>query len=103
MGVSAMHILPVCTLALASILASCSSERASQRAIADADKCASYGFVPGSDGYAQCRMTMDIQRQQACQAAQNNVQAAQNRMAQEPAVSPFEAVGPALGVANACR
>jgi hypothetical protein len=103
-----MRILAAHTLALVMatcVLASCAShtERATARATTDDDKCRSYGFIAGSDGYAQCRMAMDIQRQQACQAAQNNVQAAQNRMAQEPAVSPFEAVGPMLGVANACR
>ena len=30
----------------------------------DDQRCQSYGFRPGSQGYAQCRMTLDIQRQQ---------------------------------------
>ncbi len=99
-----MRILALCALALAvTACANLKAERGAERAAADDQKCQSYGFIPGNDGYAQCRMTMDTQRQQACLAAQNNAQAAQNRMAQEPAVSPLEAAGPMLGVANACR
>jgi hypothetical protein len=30
----------------------------------DDQRCQSYGFRPGSQGYAQCRMTLDIQRHQ---------------------------------------
>jgi len=76
------------------LLASCAS-RVPAAAIDD-DKCRSYGFVPGSDGYAQCRMSMDISRQQACSAAMNAKE-------EGPAVSPFAVVGSALNTAAACR
>jgi hypothetical protein len=81
---------------IALVLVNCASQRAAERAATDADKCSSYGFKPGSDAYAQCRMTLDIQRQQACQAAQNN-------KAEGPAVSGLEAVGHTLNVATACH
>lgn len=34
------------------------------RAEADANQCTSYGFAPGTDGYANCRMGLDQGRQQ---------------------------------------
>ena len=55
------------------MLAGCAS--AAQVAAIDDNKCQSYGFAPGSEGYAQCRMTMDVQRQQARAAAIASVQA----------------------------
>jgi hypothetical protein len=36
---------------------------AAQRAARDDSKCQGYGFKPGSEGYAQCRMTRDVERQ----------------------------------------
>jgi hypothetical protein len=35
----------------------------------DHDRCTGYGFQPGSETYAQCRMTLDTNRQASEQAA----------------------------------
>jgi hypothetical protein len=42
-----------------------------QQLATDDQQCHSYGFVAGSQGYAQCRMSLDMQRQQARIAAGN--------------------------------
>jgi hypothetical protein len=86
-----MRTLAACALTLAS--ASYATQCAAESAATDDDRCRSYGFIPGSDGYAQCRMQVDVQRQQACQAAQKT-------QIQGPAVSPFQAVGQTLHAAK---
>jgi expansin (peptidoglycan-binding protein) len=60
-------------IASAALLASCASS--AELAAADDSKCQSYGFALGSEGYAQCRMTMDTQRQQARASAIAGIQA----------------------------
>jgi hypothetical protein len=57
-----MRIWIAC-IAIATTLAGCVS--AAQLAAGDDSKCKSYGFTLGSPGYAQCRMSLDVQRQQA--------------------------------------
>lgn len=84
-----------CTLALMlSLLASCVSR--APVATIDADKCKSYGFTPGTDQYAQCRMSLDISRQQACSAAMNAKE-------EGPAVSPFAIPAGVLKTYTACN
>ena len=59
---------PMCAaIAIAVTLEGCAS--AEQLAVVDDSKCQSYGFSPGSEGYAQCRMSQDAARQQARVAA----------------------------------
>jgi hypothetical protein len=87
-----VRIVAACSLAL--MLASCAS-RPPVAAIDD-DKCKNYGFAPGSDAYAQCRMSLDVSRQQACSAAMN-------AKPEGPAVSPFQGVAGVLNTAAACR
>jgi hypothetical protein len=53
----------IALMAIATTLAGCVS--AAQLAAGDDSKCKSYGFTSGSPGYAQCRMNLDLQRQQA--------------------------------------
>jgi hypothetical protein len=51
---------------------------------ATVDQCANYGFQPGSQGYAQCRMDLQLQAQQQFQQSLQNManQAQQRRMYQ---------------------
>lgn len=46
------------------VLAGCSTpeERAAGRLRFDTEKCTGYGFTPGTDGFAQCRMRMEQAR-----------------------------------------
>jgi hypothetical protein len=91
-----VRIVAACILAftLAAPLASCASP-APVTAIDD-DKCKSYGFTPGTDPYAQCRMSLDVSRQQACSAAMN-------AKLDGPAVSPFQGAAGMMNTAAACR
>lgn len=54
-------------------LSGCASRE--QLAARDDDKCRSYGLAPGDQGYAQCRMNLDMLRLQARQQAANAVAA----------------------------
>ena len=61
-------------LTTAMLLAGCVSAEERQKMTqmqADADKlqCTSYGFAVGTDGYAKCRLAIDLARQQADQIA----------------------------------
>ena len=53
------------------LLAECGCVTIEQQLAADEQQCRSYGFVAGTQGYAQCRMGLDTQRQQARNAAAN--------------------------------
>ncbi len=44
------------------VLAGCESE--AERIAADNQQCLSYGFTMGTDAFAQCRLQLDLQRQQ---------------------------------------
>lgn len=50
--------------AVLALLAFCLSGCAAQRAAQDDATCQSYGAVPGSDAYVQCRMAQDTRRDQ---------------------------------------
>lgn len=43
-------------------LCGCSSMKPADLALADNNRCIGYGFKPGTDAYAQCRMQVDQQR-----------------------------------------
>ena len=64
-----MASMVLCCLAVvsASMLGGCTT--AVQQAAIDEQQCQSYGFVSGTQTFAQCRMTLDVQRQQARMAA----------------------------------
>jgi hypothetical protein len=53
----------VASIAIAAALAGCMT--AEERYAADDQQCQSYGFKPGTEGYAQCRMNLDLRRRQA--------------------------------------
>jgi hypothetical protein len=57
----------------AATLAGCASQ--AQLAARDDARCQSYGFSPGKEGYAQCRMNLDMLRLQARQQAANAIAA----------------------------
>jgi hypothetical protein len=61
----------IAMMACAFALAGCAS--AEQLAAADDHKCRDYGFVRGDQGYANCRMKMDADRQQRRTAAANAI------------------------------
>ena len=68
-----------------------------QRDAADTAACAHYGFHPGQDGFANCRLQMDLARQRAEQARQqliSNALAAQQQDFSTPTV-PSYSVAPA--------
>lgn len=52
-------------LFLAGLLAVAGCADPAARAAADDQKCRDYGMAPGSDAYANCRMTLDQNRVQA--------------------------------------
>jgi hypothetical protein len=51
-------------LALAGLLLAVTGcqEMAAMRTAMDNSRCQSYGFTPGTDAFAQCRMNIDLQR-----------------------------------------
>lgn len=61
-------------IATSMLLGGCASaaERAAARAEKDNAKCAGYGFKPGTEAFAQCRMTQDVERQRAINEAINS-------------------------------
>ena len=61
-------------IATSMLLGGCATaaERAAQRADRDNAKCAGYGFKPGTEAFAQCRMTQDVERQRAINEAINS-------------------------------
>lgn len=74
----------VCLFAFA--LAACASQQ--QLMVNDDAKCRGYGFQPGTDGYAQCRMAQDTsrqrRRQQALQDMGDAVEQAGNSFQRQP-------------------
>lgn len=54
----------ICAVALASMLGGClsSAEIAQINAAADTDRCAGYGFKPGTEAFAKCRFDLDRRR-----------------------------------------
>jgi hypothetical protein len=80
-------------IAIAMALAGCASP--AEQAAIDGQTCQSYGFTAGSQQLAQCRMTLDAQRQQALRNAAisfaDGVQVAADNYGQaasHPAVAP---------------
>lgn len=53
------------------LLSGCASPE--QTAAVDNDRCASYGFTPGTDAYAQCRMQLDSDRRTRRRAAIDSI------------------------------
>ena len=51
-------------LVLPAVLALAACESADERIAADNQQCQSYGFTMGTDAFAQCRLQLDIQRNQ---------------------------------------
>jgi hypothetical protein len=86
-------------IATAVTLTGCAN--AGQLAANDDDKCQSYGFAPGTQGYAQCRMSMDASRQQAASAAiaglANGMRSVGNAYANMPVQRPIQCNTIALG------
>src|SRR5262245_42872165 len=80
------------TIALvAMLLVGGCAELARQEMAAKDGQCRSYGYQPGTGGYANCRMALDFQQQQAsAQAARNAAAAiAQGSAAQAQAYQGF--------------
>jgi len=67
------------------LLALCGCASPERLAAADDARCTSYGFRPGTDAYANCRMQADMQRQAQRQAA---VSSLSNIQIRPPGVSP---------------
>jgi hypothetical protein len=58
------EIVRVGKLILLAVLALAGCESAAERIAADNQQCLSYGFTMGTDAFAQCRLQLDIQRNQ---------------------------------------
>jgi hypothetical protein len=77
-----VRVSTVCVSTILLVLASCGPTPEQQAATAaaqhadDQNKCASYGFQPGTDGFAHCMMNTAAQRE-AQQAADRRLAAAQ--------------------------
>lgn len=72
-----------CMVTLSFLLLGCASQQKLQAA--DSQRCAGYGFKPGTDAFANCMMTQSSQReaQQAAAMRAQAVQQAQERAARE--------------------
>lgn len=55
----------LCSLGACADMERMAQEQAAQQRAADRDKCASYGYQPGSDAFADCMMTQDHRREAA--------------------------------------
>lgn len=55
----------VCLIGLVIVLTGCVSPLREARMERDAKRCEEYGFTPGTDAYAQCRMQSDIEHKRA--------------------------------------
>lgn len=51
-------------LAVASVVAGCSTTTPAERMAANQNTCSGYGFRAGSDAYATCMMNLDLDQQQ---------------------------------------